>query len=150
MASPSKTLFVGTFRHLLDAKNRLTIPSRWRFEGDEGPDSFLALPQGDHVLVLPPAEIERLYEKLAGKALSDADAQASIQKMFALASSFGCDKQGRVGLPDSLLKDAGIDREAVLVGSLTKFTLWSPDRWARIDSRNTGESVGDLMRRMNV
>jgi len=150
MANPPKTLYVGTYRHVLDAKNRLTIPSRWRFAGDEQADSYLALPQADHVLVLSPIEIDRLYEKLASKALSDADAQSSIQKMFALAHAFGCDKQGRVGLPDQLLRDAGVDREAVLVGSLTKFALWSPDRWAHHDSRATGESVGDIMRRMNV
>ena len=51
MANPSKTLYVGSFRHVLDAKNRLTIPARWRFAGDEAADSYLALPQDGHLLV---------------------------------------------------------------------------------------------------
>ena len=42
-----KPYYVGSFRHNLDAKNRLTIPSKWRFAGDDG-DVYLALPdQGD-------------------------------------------------------------------------------------------------------
>ncbi len=150
MANPSKTLYVGSFRHVLDAKNRLTIPARWRFAGDEGADSYLALPQDGHLLVLPPLEIERLYDKLASKALGDTAAQASIQKLFSQAFSFGCDKQGRVGLPEAMLRSVGIEKEALCVGSLTKFTIWNPARWEQQHPAVAGENVEALMRRMDI
>ncbi len=150
MSSPSKTLYVGSFRHVLDAKNRLTIPARWRFAGDEAADSYLALPQDGHLLVLPPLEIERLYDKLASKALGDTAAQASIQKLFSQAFSFGCDKQGRVGLPEAMLRSVGIEKEALCVGSLTKFTIWSPVRWEQQHPAVAGENVEALMRRMDI
>ncbi|MFT3831212.1 MAG: mraZ [Opitutaceae bacterium] len=150
MAHPTKTLYVGTFRHVLDAKNRLTIPARWRFAGDEGADSYLALPQDGHLLVLPPLEIERLYDKLASKALGDTAAQASIQKLFSQAFSFGCDKQGRVALPEAMLRTVGIEKEAMCIGSLTKFTIWNPARWEQQNPTAAGENVEALMRRMDI
>lgn len=152
MALPSKPLFLGTFRHLLDVKNRLTIPSRWRIAGDDQAELYVALPQPDHIVVLPPLEVERLYERSASKDLADFDAQASMQKLFAMAHSFGCDKQGRAGLPEEMLTRAGIPREgeAVLVGGMSRFAIWAPDRWAKVDPRSTGESIGDVMRRLNV
>ena len=43
MSTETLQLFVGEFRHKLDAKNRLTIPSDWRFEAD-GRSVYLAIP----------------------------------------------------------------------------------------------------------
>ena len=150
MVPPSKPIYVGSFRHVLDVKNRLTVPARWRFPGDEQ-EVYLALPHpGGYVMVLPPAEVEKLYDKVSQKALSDTDAQDFLNKFFAQAFSFGCDKQGRVGLTADLLRHAAIDREAVLVGSMTKFGLWSPDRWAQVDARTGGDNYGDLMRRLGI
>lgn len=151
MALPLNPIYVGSFRHVLDAKNRLTIPSRWRFAGDETGEVYLALPHpGGYISVLPPAEVEKLHQKVSEKALSDTEAQEFLNQFFAVAHSFGCDKQGRVNLTDELLKHAGIDREAVLVGTMNKFNLWSPDRLAEMQSRRSGENFGDLMRRIGI
>ena len=150
MAITTKPIYVGSFRHVFDAKNRLTIPARWRFAGDES-EVYLALPHpGGYVTVLPPAEVEKLYNKVSEKALSDSDAQDFLNKFFAQAHSFGCDKQGRVNLTEELLKHAGIDRDAVLVGTMTKFNIWSPDRLAQMETRTSGENFGDLMRRIGI
>lgn len=151
MALPSKTIYVGQFRHVLDAKNRLTIPSRWRFAGDEVGEVYLALPNpGGYVSVLPPSEVEKLHQKVSEKALSDTEAQEFLNRFFAVAHSFGCDKQGRVNLTAELLKHAGISGEAVLVGTMTKFNIWSPDRWAQVEASKSGENFGDLMRRIGI
>ncbi len=61
MALNSKPLFLGTFRHVLDVKNRLTIPSKWRVADESGAETYVAIPQVDHWLVLPPREADRLY-----------------------------------------------------------------------------------------
>lgn len=150
MVPASKPIYVGSFRHVLDAKNRLTIPSRWRFAGDDS-EVYLALPHpGGYVSVLPPAEVEKLHQKVSEKALSDTDAQDFLNRFFAQAHSFGCDKQGRVNLTDELLRHAGIDRDAVLVGTMNKFNIWSPDRLAQMEARTSGENFGDLMRRIGI
>jgi MraZ protein len=151
MVPPSKPIYVGSFRHVLDAKNRLTIPSRWRFAGDEAGEVYLALPNpGGYVSVLPPSEVEKLYQKVSEKALSDTEAQEFLNRFFAQAHSFGCDKQGRVNLTDELLKHAGVDRDAVLVGTMNKFNIWSPERLAQMQTRASGENPGDLMRRIGL
>lgn len=150
MTSAAKPIYVGSFRHNLDAKNRLTIPARWRFAGDER-DVYLALPHPDgYVMVLPPAEVEKLYAKVSEKLLSDRDAQDFLNRFFAQAHSFGCDKQGRISLPEPLLRHGGIDKETVLIGTMTKFGIWNPSRWTEVESRTGGETFGDLMRRIGL
>ena len=49
-----------------------------------------------------------------------------------------------------MLKHAGIERDAVLVGSLTKFNLYNPARWQQEEARSAGEHFGDLMRQLDI
>jgi len=150
VAQPGKTFYTGLFRHTLDDKSRLTIPSAWRYAHEES-DTFLATPHPDgYIAVLPPAEVEKLYEKVAQKALTDRDAQEAFARFFALTLAFTFDKQGRFGVDGDLLKHADIRKDAVLVGSLTKFAIWSPSRWQKLETRTTGEQLGDLMRRIGI
>jgi MraZ protein len=150
MAQPGKAFYTGLFRHTLDDKFRLTIPSAWRYAHEEN-DTFLATPHPDgYVAVLPPAEVEKLHAKIAQVALSDGAGQDFAAKFFAATQSFSFDKSGRIGLEDALLEHAGIERDAVLVGSLTKFNIYSPSRWQKVEARTSGENFGDLMRRMGI
>jgi len=49
-----------------------------------------------------------------------------------------------------LLAHAGIAKEVVLVGSLTKFNLYAPERWTKVEARTSGENFGDIMRRLGI
>ena len=150
MAQPGKALYTGLFRHSLDDKFRLTIPSAWRFAHEEA-DTFLATPHPDgYIAVLPPAEVEKLHAKIAQVALSDGAGQDFAARFFAETQSFSFDKSGRVMVGDRLLGHAGIEKEAVLVGSLTKFNIYSPARWQKVEARTSGENLGDIMRRMGI
>ena len=150
MVQNGRAFYTGLFRHTLDDKARLTIPSAWRGAHAEG-DMFLATPHPDgYVAVLPPAEVEKLHEKITQMALSDGAAQDFAARFFAQTQSFSFDKQGRVGLEAELLRHAGITKDAVLVGSLTKFNLYAPSRWGKVEARTAGENFGDIMRRLGI
>ena len=97
MSQSIPPLYTGLFRHTLDDKNRLTIPSAWRFAHGEN-DTFLATPHPDgYVAVLPPAEVEKLRAKIAAMALSDGAGQDFVARFFAQTHSLWFDKAGPVG-----------------------------------------------------
>ena len=48
------------------------------------------------------------------------------------------DGNGRVLLPSSLREFAGLSREAVLVGLMNKFEIWSRERWDEFMRRPDG------------
>lgn len=150
MSSNVRPIFVGKHQRNLDSKNRLTIPSKWRFDGDEE-DAYLALPDpSGAILVLPPKQVEKLFAEIEEQRLSDEDAMALQDKLFSQAASFGCDKQGRVNIPDDLLEHSGITKEAIMVGRMTTFRIWSPERWAAIDPKSNNDDIGKLMKRVNL
>jgi DNA-binding transcriptional regulator/RsmH inhibitor MraZ len=71
-------------------------------------------------------------------------------RFFSQTQSFSFDKSGRAGLTAELLKHAGIEKDAVLVGSLTKFNIYNPARWQQEEARTAGDNFGDLMRRLDI
>jgi MraZ protein len=150
MVQAGKAVYTGLFRHTLDDKGRLTIPSEWRYAHAQE-DIFLATPHPDgYLAVLPPTEVEKLHEKISGMKLSDAAAQAFNARFFSQTQSLSFDKTGRIGITSELLKHANIDKNAVLVGSLTKFNIYSPARWQQEEQRTEGQNFGDLMRRLDI
>jgi len=147
-------MYVGTFQHALDGRNRLTIPAKWRFAGDEGETSYLAVPNPKGcITVYPPASRVTLEAKLEQiSTLADADEVSTLQKLFGVADSFGCDSHGRISLSDRLRRYAGLEEEVVLVGLYTVFNLWSPAQYT-VDEQITPGKLNfnaDVLRKFKL
>jgi MraZ protein len=149
MPTSVKPFYTGAFRHTLDDKNRLTIPSGWR-AAHAPEDAFLIVPLDGCLGVLPPTEVEKLYQRIAAQSLSDSEAQEAAADFFAKTLAFSFDKAGRVMLTPELIAHAGITKDAVLVGMLTKFNLYSPSEWDRVQAAQRAQKPSDRLRRMGI
>ncbi|MCC5023565.1 MAG: mraZ [Candidatus Synoicihabitans palmerolidicus] len=153
MSTAKKQYLTGKFRHNLDDKNRVTVPSAWRNLFEKG-TTFLAIPNpGGYVTVLPPVEANKLYEKFAEVPLSDTEAQDEVSAFMANTQAFSFDSQGRIALMESLFEHAnlkGPKEEVVLVGGFNKFNIYSPERWAIAEQKSTPSSQGNVMRRFGI
>lgn len=149
MSTSVKPFYTGAFRHNLDDKNRLTIPSGWR-SAHAPEDTFLIVPLDGCLGVLPPAEVEKLYQRIAAQSLSDSEAQEAAADFFAKTLAFSFDKAGRVMLTPELCTHAGITKDTVLVGMLTKFNLYSPAEWERVQAAQSAQKPSDRLRRMGI
>ena len=135
---------------MLDDKNRLTIPSAWRWSHTDT-ETFLAMPHPDgYIAVLPPARVARMIAQVAEMKLSDSEAQAVKARIFSEAQSFTFDKQGRFGVTGELLAHAGIKKDAVLSGMGDTFNILSPSRWKEMQQATAGTNFGDMMRRIGL
>ena len=150
MSDFQEPFYVGEFRHNLDAKNRLSIPAKWRFEGDEKVDFMIFPHPNGHLMVLPPAEGQKLRKAVFEQALGDDDAQKWQYKTFSQADTVRFDKNGRFTLPERLLKRVGITRETVISGMLTKFAIWSPEKWETEAPDESRDNFSQLMKQVRV
>ncbi len=152
MSILGKSLFVGEFLHNLDVKNRLTVPSKWRFSGDDE-DVFLALPNPiGCITIYPPAMVARLEEKAAAVSLGDQRGQKTLLKLFSKADTFGCDRQGRIHLDEKLLQHADLKKEVMLLGSYVTFSLWNPTRYQSYLNNDSVEEneMGRLLKELGL
>lgn len=147
MVSVLQSMYAGEFRHNLDAKKRLTVPSKWRFDGDEA-NTYLAFkdPAGC-ITVYPPAMVAKLQEKLATIGMGDQEGQRAITQLLGSSDTFTFDKSGRININERLYHYAEIEKEVVLVGTVNKFSLWNPERYAAYvgeGDANIGNILGKL------
>lgn len=130
----TRTVFVGTFRHSVDEKKRLAIPAKWRAAAS-GASEFYVLPSPKNCLVVKSAEtIGKMLDKADEIAFGDVKRRDALRTIASRAHGCPIDSQGRVNLPDNLLKFAGITNEAVLVGNFNEFEIWSPKQWESEES----------------
>ena len=120
--------FHGTFDHSLDAKHRLTVPSKLRAAFSEG--AFL-VEGADECLSLYPAKTYSALVDAALAGLNPLSAQARRLNRFfrSNAHAVELDSAGRVMLGSKLATSVGIDRDVAVIGAGECLELWDPSTW---------------------
>jgi len=133
-------MFLGTFEHNIDEKNRITIPAKFREQLAGG----LVVTTGlDPCLWLYPRDSwNALASKVSALPVTSLEAREFGRQTFANASDEVPDRQGRVNLPDYLLRYASIDRQAVVVGQNTYCEIWNPNAWKERQERIYNDPLG--------
>ena len=132
-----RPLFTGSVEHSLDDKGRLVVPSRFRERLGAG--FFLTIAEPDGCLALYPASTwNDVCAKLDAAPQKDAKFRAFVRHLFAHTEEVSCDPQGRVVVAGTLRAWAGISKDVVSIGSLTRVEVWAKDRYDR-HVRDRGE-----------
>ncbi|WP_160688891.1 division/cell wall cluster transcriptional repressor MraZ [Clostridium sp. C2-6-12] len=140
-------MFIGEYQHGLDPKNRIIVPAKLR----EGLGNTFVITKGlDGCLYAYPLdEWKILEEKLKTLPLTNKDARAFVRFFFSGACEVELDKQGRGLIPQNLKEYAGIEKDIVSIGVLTRVEIWSKEKWnnyneSNIDFDSIAEKMNDL------
>ncbi len=147
MDPSSQQLFAGEFRHSIDEKNRITIPSRWR-SGDAEELILLEHAQGQCLLVMSQEEFARQSATAENRTdLSGDQRRIFLRHLHSRAQHASADKQGRLVLPEELCKRLGLKGEVALVGGRGRFEIWNLQRWKRVREEETAiyQQVANLI-----
>lgn len=121
--------FTGSVEHALDEKGRLIVPARFRDRLGAG--FVLTIAQPDPCLaLLPSATWANFCGRLEAAPRKDEAFRRFVRYVFAHTEEVACDAQGRLVIPATLRAYAGIAREVVSVGSLTRVEIWAKERYA--------------------
>lgn len=120
-------MFIGEYKHNIDNKGRVIIPSKFR---DGLGDHFVITKGLDGCLfVYSLDEWKILEDKLRSLPLTSKDARAFVRFFFAGATECEFDKQGRIILPSNLRDYADIVKETIIIGVSNRLEVWSSERW---------------------
>jgi MraZ protein len=134
-ATTEPKYYNSLYRHGVDEKRRIQIPAKWR-PAEPGTELTLVLwpkaREGTCLRVLLPQQMAKLLQDV--NALPNSDSNKVVLKRFIGSGSeqVTLDKAGRICLPEKMAKDAGIGTEAMLVGLIDRFEIWSPERYERV------------------
>ena len=118
----------GQYRHTLDAKGRLFVPSKLR---DELGEAFYVTLGLDHCLsVYTEAGWQSILDKYNALPISQA---RKMRFLFANAAKCEPDAQGRILLPQKLRAYAGLEKDVVVIGVSNRAEIWNAERWAALE-----------------
>lgn len=124
-------MFYGEYRHTLDDKSRMSIPSRFRvlLQGDGNDTFYLARGLDRCIWVITRDKWKELEGQLNSHSFTDSSARSFKRMFFSGAAAANCDRQGRVNVPQNLVEYAGIKKEVVVVGSSDMIEIWDAAAW---------------------
>ncbi len=140
-------MFMGTYDHSIDTKGRVIVPAKFR---EALGDSFVVTLGLDGCLfVYPNDEWEDFVNQL--KELPGNKEARKLQRYF-MAGAAPCDvdKQGRVLIPSNLREKAGLEKDIVFVGVMSKIEIWSRQRWDENDDFGNVDDIAEHMSELGL
>jgi MraZ protein len=122
-------VFLGEFQHTVDTKGRLAIPARFRSKIERG--AVLTRGVETCLFVYPLETWEQKARELDAAILDPRQRRMVERRFFGLAVECELDAQGRIVVPARYRQYAGLNGDAVVVGTRDRFEIWSPAEWDR-------------------
>ena len=120
-------MFLGEYRHALDAKGRLTVPIRLR--GELGSPAIITRGYEPCLVLYPLDEWTALARKIAQVPTTSPAVRSYSRLFFGGAFEAESDKMGRILIPSFLRDYASIEaeKEVCIVGANTCVEVWDAD-----------------------
>ncbi len=141
-------MFIGEYKHNLDEKGRLAIPTKFRVDLSKG--AVVTRGLDSSLFLFPMEEWDKLAAKLANLPLGQSNSRAFARLMLAGAMDVEIDKQGRVVLPEYLRTYAKLKKSVVIAGLYTRLEIWDEASWEiykrkmEEDAESVAEQLGAL------
>lgn len=131
----------GEYRHSIDLKGRIIIPSKMR---DEMGGKIIITRGLDGCLFgYNEKTWNAILEKLNTLPFTKRDARNFTRFMTSGAITLEFDRQGRVNIPNYLSQYASLIKDVVIVGVINRIEIWSKDKWEEFMNNNI-ESLSDI------
>jgi len=137
----------GKHRHSLDAKGRVAIPRGFR-DRLTSPDSKPRVRREGFAgcrFCSPAHEFESILDRLHEESFASEEIRELLRWFSEKGSEVDMDGQGRIAVNAEQRAAAGLSKDVLLVGAMTRLELWSPDRF---ENRPRKSDAADLAERV--
>lgn len=138
-------MFIGEYTNTLDAKNRLSVPAKFR--KDLGDKAVLVYGLNKSLALYPMIEWEKYAEKLAGLSMGDPAQRQYARTILAGAFEVEFDKVGRMVVPEQQRAFAGMSAKVVFTGMYKYAELWDEAAWKEYQAKAVAEtdSIAEML-----
>lgn len=127
-------LFLSTFEKSIDKKGRVSVPPTFRavlsaqnFNGMVAYSSFV----NPCIEACGMQRMEQMHERIEQLDPFSEERDAFSTAILGGSTQLAFDNEGRVSMPEALLKKAGIKDDVIFVGKGATFEMWSPAAFAK-------------------
>ncbi len=143
-------MLIGEYRHTLDPKKRLSVPSKWR--KDLGQTLIITRGLDNCLFVYPQAQWNEITQKIGQLPLGQADTRSFNRFFLSGAVEIEVDSVGRILVPDFLKEFAGLDSKVVLAGIYNRVEIWAENKWEEYTQKieNQADQIAEKLGEIGV
>ena len=121
--------FSGEYECKVDAKGRMVLPAKIKGRLPESSGNEIVVSRGFEkcLVVYPMLEWKKIFSKVMGLNEFNEEYRSFQRNFFRGNTEIELDATGRLLLPKTLIRYAGIEKEVVAVGIGNRVELWNPD-----------------------
>lgn len=127
-------MFYGTYNHVLDDKNRLMIPKKFR--NSLSVKVFIMKGYDGAINLMAEDEFEAYVKKLNEMSFNKKDTRTFLRIQLASTYELEVDKLGRIQIPNAVISKYNLTKEICVVGAGDHLELWSRQAYEDYDARN--------------
>ncbi len=131
-------MLIGEYKHTLDTKKRLSMPSKWRKE--LGTELVVTRGLDNCLFVYPQTQWQQITQKVSLLPLGQADTRGFNRFFLSGAVEVEVDSVGRILVPDFLKNFAGLESKVVLAGIYDRVEIWAENKWEEYKRRIEGQA----------
>ena len=141
-------MFLGEYKHSIDAKKRLSVPSKFR--RDLGGSIILTRGLDQSLFLYSREEWQKIAEKLSALPAGQADTRGFVRLMLAGAEELALDALGRILIPEHLRTYARLGQQVVITGVYNRLEIWDETLWTSYkkkvekDADMLAEKLGEI------
>ncbi len=142
-------MFIGEYKHSLDEKGRVIVPSKYREKLGE---IFILTKGLDGCLFIYPLSEWNLFEqKLKQLPLTNTNARKFVRFFLSGATECNTDKQGRILIPNHLRVYSEIEKDIVFIGMSNRIEVWSINKWNSYNEEEfSAELIAEQMEELGI
>ena len=131
-------MLIGEYKHTLDTKKRLSMPSKWRKE--LGTELVVTRGLDNCLFVYPQTQWQQITQKIGQLPLGQADTRGFNRFFLSGAVEVEVDSVGRILVPDFLKDFASLESKVVLAGIYDRVEIWAENKWEEYKRRIEGQA----------
>ena len=136
--------FQGEYESTMDSKGRFLMPAAVKKQLPESENSFtISRGAGNCLTLYPKSTWDNILNKISG--LNDLDPRVVVFKRNFLrgATEVSLDATGKLNIQKSLIEYAGIDKDIVIFGVLSRFEIWDKTKYNEMFDSTSNEILSE-------
>ena len=120
-------MFIGEYKHNLDAKGRIIIPAKFREQF--GPSMIVTRGLDGCLTVYSLDQWKQIIDQLKKLPTTKRESRMYMHMITSKAAECVVDNQGRILLPSGLIESASLKKECVVLGVVDHVEIWDQTLW---------------------
>jgi MraZ protein len=143
-------MFLGEYRHTVDDKNRVAVPSKFRTSLKTG--AVITKGLDGCLFLYPQIAWKNLAQKLSRLPISQSRSRAFTRMMLGGAMEVEIDRQGRIVLPEYLKEYAQLRKHVVIAGLNDRLEIWDSLTWQnyKIQTEKESSHIAEALEEVGV